>query len=296
MDRTKRRELRFKPGVMDFGLFKKAIDQITDFPDRLKKLALYMRGEPLMHQRLADMIAYAKAKKVSDLIQVTTNGILLSPQMNRKLIEAGLDELVVSVQALSSSKYKELTKVSVDYEKFRSNIRDFYQNKENCNVYIKILDIGLEPAEEQLFHQLYDDICDRIFIEHVLPQYRHVAYGKVDSEFSVDVRGDRLANVAVCSQPFLSLYVLHNGDICVCCVDYSGRLVFGNLAETSLVDIWMSRPLNEFRIMQLKKERYYHFECSKCEYPIYNTPEKDLLDKYRLKILPLFSVRQNPVD
>ena len=290
MDKAKQRKLHFNPGIMDYGLFQKAIDQIAEFPSPLKKLALYMRGEPLLHKKLPDMIAYAKRRNVAELIQVTTNGYLLSPQMNRKLIEAGLDELVVSVQALSSAKYEEITKVMVDYDKFRSNIRHFYQNKGTCEVYVKILDVGLKgDDEERTFHELYDTICDRTFIEYVLPQYRHVAYDNVKSEFNVDVRGNTISNVDVCTQPFLSMYVLHNGDVCVCCVDYSGRLVFGNIKAISLPDIWMGKPLNEFRIMQLQKQRYRHPECGGCNYPKYNTPETDLLDENSHTLLPLFS-------
>ncbi len=275
--KVKQRELNFKPGIMDYELFKKIIDQIAEFSNKLKKLALYMRGEPLLHKKLPDMISYAKKKKVSELIQVTTNGYLLCPEMNLKLIESGLDELVVSVEALSSEKYKEITRVHIDYERFVDNIRDFYKNKKMCKLYIKILDVGLNQDEEK-FHEIYDNICDKTFIEYVLPQYKQVSYSEIKRDFNTDVRTNKFQKIDVCSQPFLSLYVLHNGDVCACCVDYSGKIIFGNAKEHSLLDIWKGQALKDFQMMHLQRKRYSHFECGKCSYPCYNTPQKDILD------------------
>ena len=288
IDKDKQRELNFNPGTMNYEIFEEIIDQIAEFPNKLKKLALYMRGEPLLHKRLPDMISYAKKKNVSELIQVTTNGYLLSPETNRRLIESGLDELVVSVEALSSERYYEITGVHIDYSKFIDNIRSFYENKSRCNLYIKILDVGLDRDEEYKFHDIFDDICDKAFIEDAQPQYRQVSYNEVKHDFKTDVRGNQLLKVDVCTQPFLSLYVLHNGDVCVCCVDYSGKIVFGNIADQSLIDIWNGLALKDFRVIQLQRKRDLHFECGKCNYPSFNTPETDILDSYTDELLPYF--------
>jgi MoaA/NifB/PqqE/SkfB family radical SAM enzyme len=46
-------------GFMDFGLFTSIIDQVKD---HAYDVNLFHRGEPLMHPRLADMVAYARDK------------------------------------------------------------------------------------------------------------------------------------------------------------------------------------------------------------------------------------------
>ena len=46
-------------GFMDFGLFTSIIDQVAD---HAYDVNLFHRGEPLMHPRLADMVAYARGK------------------------------------------------------------------------------------------------------------------------------------------------------------------------------------------------------------------------------------------
>jgi MoaA/NifB/PqqE/SkfB family radical SAM enzyme len=121
---------------MEYVLFKKIIDQIAEFPNKLKRLSVNFRGEPLLHNKLPDMISYAKKKDVSEFITLTTNGYLLEPKLNRKLVSAGLDDLRVSVEALSTERYKEITGVSVNYDRFLNNIRNFYINKGKCKVNI----------------------------------------------------------------------------------------------------------------------------------------------------------------
>jgi len=158
-----------------------------------------------------------------------------------------------------------------------------------CKLYIKILNVGLNHDEEDKFHEIFDDICDKAFIEDTQPQYKQVAYTEIKHDFKTDVRGNKLLKVDVCTQPFLSLYVLHNGDVCVCCVDYSGKIVFGNIKDRSLFDIWNGQALKNFRMMQLQRKRDFHFECGKCDYPSYNTPRTDILDHDIDEVLPHFS-------
>ena len=118
LEKDKLKALNFIPGIMDFELYKKLIDQIAQFPNKIKKLGLNLRGEPTLHNKLPEMIAYAKQKSAVELVDFATNGFFLSPQLNTKLIDAGLDDLKVSVAALSAEKYKEITGVRIDFDRF----------------------------------------------------------------------------------------------------------------------------------------------------------------------------------
>ena len=59
--------------VMKFDLFKKIVDDICEFPDKIRVLRLYKDGEPLINKRIADMIKYAKDIDCADKIDTTTN-------------------------------------------------------------------------------------------------------------------------------------------------------------------------------------------------------------------------------
>lgn len=51
---------KFDKGFMDYSLYCKVIDELTAFPHVPKQLSFHLYGEPLLHPRIADMIAYAK--------------------------------------------------------------------------------------------------------------------------------------------------------------------------------------------------------------------------------------------
>ena len=71
-------------GFMDFGLYTSIIDQVAS---HAYDVNLFHRGEPLMHPRLADMVAYARDKGL--YTRVHTNITLLNEKKGRALIESG---------------------------------------------------------------------------------------------------------------------------------------------------------------------------------------------------------------
>ena len=54
------KEVGLKRGFMDPNLFKKIIDDMSKFPDKLKKIKIGNHGEPTMHPNLPELIGYAK--------------------------------------------------------------------------------------------------------------------------------------------------------------------------------------------------------------------------------------------
>jgi MoaA/NifB/PqqE/SkfB family radical SAM enzyme len=68
-------------GFMDFGLFTSIVDQVAD---HAYDVNLFHRGEPLMHPRLPEMVAYARGKGL--YTRVHTNITLLNEKKGRALI------------------------------------------------------------------------------------------------------------------------------------------------------------------------------------------------------------------
>jgi len=60
-------------------------------------------GEPMLVKRLPDMIRYCKERGIYTLFN--TNGTLLTPRKQRELIETGLDELRVSLDAADAKTF-----------------------------------------------------------------------------------------------------------------------------------------------------------------------------------------------
>lgn len=100
--KSRLRSMGFKPAMMGMDLFRDTIDKIGEFPEQVKRLYLFAHGESLLNRNLPGMIRYAKSQNAARIIQITTNGSLLNPDTNMALLDAGLDELRVSLEGLSA--------------------------------------------------------------------------------------------------------------------------------------------------------------------------------------------------
>ncbi len=264
--------------VMDFDLYKKCIDDLKQFPNQLKMLRFAATGEPLLHPKLPEMIAYAKKQEVANSIDVVSNGALLTAELSDRLISAGLDWLRISIQGVSSEKYREICKTEVDIDHLVSQISYFYENKINTKLYIKIIDIDLSEAEKEQFFKLFEPISDRIAIEHLVPATEHIDYSKVSpKEMESTQNGNHVLNAEVCPQPFYMMQINPDGNVVPCCA-METAFISGSCEKNSLVDIWNGKPLRDFRKMQLEKRKSENVICSECKTYKFNMFEEDFLD------------------
>ena len=81
------------PADMSWELFTSIVDQ---FPN-IARVVLHGVGEPMMVRDLPRMIRYLKDR--GTYVLFNTNGTLLTPRKRREMIESGLDELRVSLDA-----------------------------------------------------------------------------------------------------------------------------------------------------------------------------------------------------
>jgi len=278
-------EIGFSPGFMSLELFKLTVDKIKDFSSKLSRLCLIRHGEALLNKALPDMIYYAKTSDVAQKINISTNGSLLTPEINKKLIESGLDEMLVSVEALSNEKYREICDADIDFYKMVGNIEHYYKNKRDSALFVKIVDYSLDEGDEERFHDIFDNICDKASVEYITPCFSGVDYSTIKENYNTNIMGDDFVDVSVCPQPFFQMHIFPNGNISVCNADYNEKLVFGNVKHDSLVDIWKGNELNTFRVMQLKGERKNHSYCHFCAGNVCYSSESDILDEDSVNLI-----------
>lgn len=270
--------------IMSFNSFEKLIIDAKQFPQRIKTVIFARYGEPLINPKLPEMIGLAKRAQVCQLTKVITNASLLRPELNYKLLHAGLDVLRISIQGLTEQQIYETCGYKINFAEFLENIAHFYKYRGNCKVFIKILDKLVESKdEEKKFFNIFGDICDEIAIEHLIDIENEDLAKKQD--YVINMMGEFGQSVDVCSSPFYSLNICANGNISPCCADVKEDIVFGNIEHDSIYDIWNSKKLNLFRIMHLKKQRYSHAVCGPCLTPSYAKQTNDSIDNCREELL-----------
>jgi MoaA/NifB/PqqE/SkfB family radical SAM enzyme len=106
------------PADMSWELFTRIVDQ---FP-RIARVVLHGVGEPMMVPALPRMIRYLKAR--GTYVLFNTNGTLLSRRRSEELIDSGLDELRVSIDAAEPQAFK-LVRGRDMFARIVRNIRAF---------------------------------------------------------------------------------------------------------------------------------------------------------------------------
>jgi MoaA/NifB/PqqE/SkfB family radical SAM enzyme len=135
---------------MSWELFTRIVDQ---FP-AISRVVLHGIGEPMMVKELPRMVRYLKDR--GTYVLFNTNGTLLRPKKGRELIEAGLDELRVSLDAAEAKAFQ-LVRGRDWFERIVRNVRDFVELKSRLNAQNPRLSLWLTGLRETL-EQLPDFI------------------------------------------------------------------------------------------------------------------------------------------
>ena len=269
-------------GFLDFNLFKKIIDDLKEFSEPIKVLRLYKEGEPLLNPRLADMIKYAKDSRRILRIDITTNGALFNPKINRQIIGAGLDQINISVNGVNAEQIYKFSNAKVDFEKYIENIRDLYQNKENCEIYIKAIKENLSTEEQSKFFDIFEDMADRIFLENLSPVWPEFEFDGIKMEFNSGHYGQPIIERQVCPFIFYMMVINSDGKASLCVGDWKHQLIYGDTRKQSVRDIWLGKVINSYRITHLENRRQDINFCKNCQILSYGTLEN--IDKYAKEI------------
>ena len=129
LELTNRCNLRCKGCILYYGSWEpdrdlslKEVLMITDQLPELEQIFLHGIGEPLLNKELFEIIRHLKSRNACVLFN--SNGILLSGRRQLGLIQAGLDELRISLDAASATGYRKIRNGD-RFEHIIENLRSF---------------------------------------------------------------------------------------------------------------------------------------------------------------------------
>ncbi len=134
------------PADMSWELFTRIVDQVPG----LARAVLHGVGEPMLVRELPRMIRYLKQRGVYVLFN--TNGTLLSPKKFQELVDTGLDELRVSVDAADAETYLQVRgknffhRIVRDVRRFTQFQRDIGATTPRVSLWLT----GLKETVQQL--------------------------------------------------------------------------------------------------------------------------------------------------
>ncbi len=151
---------------MPFETFTRLVDQ---FPD-LETLHLQGLGEPMMHPRFFDMVAYAAARGVR--VTTNTNLTLLNPRRAEQCVTSGLDCIHVSIDGATAETYERI-RVRAHFDRVVRNLgllRDARARLASDRPRVKMVSVVMR----QNLHELPDLVrfahrwgMESLFVQHL---------------------------------------------------------------------------------------------------------------------------------
>lgn len=295
---------KLQRGFMPVEMFRKIVDDLAEFDEKVKKIKIGNHGEPTLHPDLPEMIAYARRSGVADIVEMFTNGSKLSRDLNQKIVDAGLQRINISLEGLSNDRYLKVAGIKANFEEYIENIAHLHSIKEDLQIYVKIADqthalskdsvelFVLTDDERKYFFDTFSHICDEIFIEKVVPQWAETQYEKQNKVAETGMYGQNIKQYKdICPFTFMYLHFNCDGTTSPCTLDWARKVVIGNVRDQSVKEIWSGHLLRQLQIAQLKGQRDKINFCSSCSAPMVCVNED--LDPHKDKVIKQMGISES---
>ncbi len=231
-------------------------------------------GEALVHPGFFDIVRHIRQKNMA--VYLKTNGMLLNPNMVKRLKEAGIFGLEISLYGAQANSHDHLTRVPGSFEKIIAGIGECKKQGLFCRINYVITNRNF--AEVDAFMEL----CNELSVSFNLNPQITARYDGTDS--SLDNRLNREELMELYSNSLHSYLPQPDKDPdasvqCSCARGMCGISAFGevypcigapipsgNLRKKSFKEIWHNSPvLNKIRGLELKDFE----DCRECPQKAY---------------------------
>lgn len=249
-----------RDGLMKDDLFVKITQEISEHAKEVKRVQLFRDGEPLLDKKLAARTAMMKGVGVKK-VGISTNAALLTPTKSRDLLEAGMDEVILSIDSLVPETYEAIRK-GLRFDEVFHNILDFVRIRNQigstCQAWVRMIRQEANKYEWRTFESFWR--------ERLRPSDR-VDYRNIHNWGSqlINFRQIAPANIEKPCVALWSLMVIFaDGSVPLCNVDYNNKHPLGNVRDSGIADLWRSHEQNRRRAYHLNGDRSVIPICKGC--------------------------------
>ena len=245
-------------GDMTFDLYRRLVDEASEH--ELIMFNLHKDGEPLLHPQFSEMAAYAKKRNVAKTIHVNTNGLLLTPERVRGILDSGIDDITVSIDAALPDTFTRLKRVDA-LPQVEKGVETLLEMRERQGVAgpfvrVKIMEFdGVSSDELQRFHDRWEGVADQVQVTGV-----HSWSGAVDVGITDEQSNKRFP----CMLMWYAMAVDHCGSSTFCSVDWNTELNIGNVSKLGLSGAFSSDRARAVRQSQVDSEWDSYQVCRDC--------------------------------
>lgn len=221
---------------------KKESMSVENFEEVIKKIhkhtnliTLHVKGEPLLHKNLADILQILD--KYNLKVNITTNGTLIKEKLEIIKNSKSVRQINFSIHSITQNKklnnqylqdifesVEELKNTIISYRLW--NMQSLQENDINISIIKTIEDYyKVKDLKEQLLKNNSIKLRENLFINQ-------------DIEFTwPDINKERVIEKGRCLALKEQVAILVDGTVVPCCLDNNGDIPLGNIFEETMTEI-----------------------------------------------------------
>ncbi|MBN2764743.1 MAG: radical SAM protein [Paludibacteraceae bacterium] len=253
---------------------KVVFDTISGLRKSLLHVIFYFQGEPLLNPHLAEYVRFAHEAGI--YTSTSTNAMLLNSENARKLVESGLDKLIVSVDGATQEVYEQYRKGG-KLERALEGIRfvqEWKQKLGSRTPFVEMQFIVFGTNEHQIGEvkrlakssgadsltlktaQIYDFESPNPLHTSLsrYSRYRKQSDGSYVLKNPLKNRCRRVISGAVLNV---------KGEVLTCCFDKGSEFSYGSVTDADFMTLWQNKKATDFRKAVYTNRKQFEM-CRNC--------------------------------
>jgi MoaA/NifB/PqqE/SkfB family radical SAM enzyme len=258
-------------GLMKYELFEHIVAEIERSTIGAG-LSLFLAGEPLMNKDLSRMIALARDRLHTPPL-IATNGMLLTPEFARSLVEAGAGGFLIDFCA-DAAHYESICPPA-KWGRVRMNIQALGDavraSGADVEVRLKNLDWRGETDEERrrsmlALQELFGTARPYGYMEYKLHNWSGEFSTKAEERYGYRKSADgKKLKYNPCTHLWFMMNIHYDGKVSICCRDTMQGGVVGDINKSSLLEIWNGPVMVRMRELMIEKKHDQIPICRHCD-------------------------------
>ena len=209
------------------------------------RIIFSMHGEPTLNKNWLNIIRLFRKKLPDAVFSIMTNGLGIASQedmgtMLSRISKSGLNDLIIDMYTPNDDGHQ---------------IKDFCESN---GIEYQILDKGvpLYSSSSKKFRILFNP---PIQTDEGSAINRHLCnHCGAAAPLDYSYEGKR------CARPFREMTFRYDGSVSLCCNDFRGQYLIGNINDRDIDDIWQDKRFQAARILLYAGERGAFVPCKGC--------------------------------
>jgi len=248
-----------KKGFLDWDLFRQIVDEMAP---HVSMTTLHIWGEPLLHPRIVEMIAYCRDRGLH--AEISTNAVLLTPEISQAILDAGLGAIYLCLDGVTAETYEKVRR-EASFEQTREHILKFLELRtrggyERPRTKLQIIELAPTVDQIEAFKHTWSvPGVDQINVK------AFDSWGAQVADIS-SLRPGETPNLPPryhCPNLWYHAHIYWDGTLVCCDRDFDAKYPLGNVQD-GVMNAWRGPAMTRLRLKHLNHDLDDVPSCGPC--------------------------------